>query len=85
MHLYTMDQSRENGAFDDKNEDKVSLFAWHISLIHLLVRYIWQYSGFYALFPDGQSGSVSYMAKAVVNRLLQEGLSYDTSKQCCIS
>ena len=44
-----------------------------------------QNSGFFSLFPDGQSGTVSYMAKAVVNRLLQQGLSYDTSRQCCIS
>jgi phosphorylase kinase alpha/beta subunit len=42
-------------------------------------------AGFYALLPDGMSGSISYMAKAVVNRLLQQGLIYDISKQCCIS
>ena len=44
-----------------------------------------QGDSFYTLFPDGQYGSAAYMAKAVVNRILQAGLHYDPAKSCCLS
>lgn len=46
---------------------------------------ILQSDSFYTLYPDGQYGSSSYMARAVVNKILQGGLHYDPVKSCCIS
>ncbi len=51
----------------------------------LVLSLLSQSDSFYALYPDGQFGSASYMAKAVVNRMLQEGLHYDPTKGCSIS
>ena len=48
------------------------------------LRYL-QGDSFYTLYPDGQYGSAAYMAKAVVNKILQGGLHYDPAKSCCIS
>ena len=44
-----------------------------------------QSDSFYGLFPDGPRGSASYIARAVVNKVLQEGLQYDPSKSCSVS
>lgn len=40
---------------------------------------------FYTLYQDGQFGSAAYMARAVVNKMLQGGLHYDPAKSCSIS
>ena len=44
-----------------------------------------QSDSFYTLYPDGQFGSAAYMARAVVNKVLQGGLRYDPAKSCSIS
>ena len=44
-----------------------------------------QMGSFYTLPPDGQYGSASYITRAVVNRMLHEGLRYDSTKNCTIS
>ncbi|KAL5467658.1 hypothetical protein EMCRGX_G031920 [Ephydatia muelleri] len=41
-------------------------------------------NSFYNLQPEGPRGSTSYMAKAAVNRLLKEGVHYD-SRTCTVS
>ena len=46
--------------------------------------YIFQTNSFYNLQPEGPRGSTSYMAKAAVNRLLKEGVHYD-SRTCTVS
>lgn len=87
MHLYSVDQVKkgeEEGAKERVENDVRTLSILIVTVIGGLSLSS-QCGGFYALLPDGMSGSISYMAKAVVNRLLQQGLSYDTSTQCCIS
>lgn len=44
-----------------------------------------QSDSFYTLYQDGQFGSAAYMARAVVNKMLQGGLHYDPAKTCNIS
>jgi len=66
------------------------LLLFHIMLTTSIEFYIYiilslQSGSFYTLFPDGMFGSTSYMAKAVVNRMLQEGLQYDPNKTCVLS
>lgn len=87
MQLYNVDIQDMSDSPGTGHEEEVHVptiavngLVCHIETVPFL-----QHSGFYCLFPDGQFGSVSYMAKAVVNKLLHEGLSYDTSQQCCIS
>ena len=44
-----------------------------------------QSDSFYTLYQDGQFGSAAYMARAVVNKMLQGGLHYDPAKSCTIT
>ena len=88
MHLYTVDQGKKGqengeGSKEAVEDHVITLFLYKGQPFMSFLPS--QCAGFYALLPDGMSGSISYMAKAVVNTLLQQGLSYDISKQCCIS
>ena len=85
MHVFGQEQVKkgEEGGSNETDQENVRKSPHKTQQVFSLS--LTQCGGFYALLPDGLSGSISYMAKAVVNRLLQQGLSYDTSKQCCIS
>ena len=87
MHLYTVDQGKKGQENGEGSKEAVEdhVITLFLKASHLCLFLPSQCAGFYALLPDGMSGSISYMAKAVVNTLLQQGLSYDISKQCCIS
>ena len=61
------------------------LWSGQLNIFQSYGMFLLQSNSFYALYPDGQFGSTSYMAKAVVNRMLQEGLHYDPSSACVLS
>ena len=94
MAYYQEDKEKRSTDLSSESENQTAYstsYACHKvsgSMIHLVLYATHtnlQSDSFYTLYPDGQYGSSSYMARAVVNKILQGGLHYDPAKSCCVS
>ena len=96
MPWHTIKKTRKRGVLTCHRRVIIKWLTAHLTLVTKLVDSTSSLCGmiassnpqgdsFYMLYPDGQYGSSAYMARAVMNKILQAGLHYDPAKSCCVS